>query len=347
MFETLGNILTLLGFLLLALFVWLAFSPFETLGWWAGWFSDTIYDDPNPPDEQIYTLSNQADSYIIFLSGVGRVSGESISFREQDFLQRLDKALPQAVLVDDIFPYSVNNLPITAQPYFGWLWRWALRRKRNGPQIMGYLINLRNIFQILVSADRRYGPVINQGLAEVLLFGLLRHHYNPQSKLPIFLIGYSGAGQMAVGPARYLKEWLQTPIYVISLGGVFSSDPSLLSVDQLFHIVGDNDTIERYRLIDASNWPVFATSEWNRAVRQGRITHVHIGPMGHTGLGGYLDAKSELPDGTKYVDKTVKTIAEIVRSQVQKPQEALTAADQAGRSLENGKKDSSSLDFPA
>lgn len=308
----LGEIITIVGVLVLAILVWAAFSPFETLGWWAGWFGDSIYDDPNPPSEDVLATSAHAESFLFFLSGVGRVSGEPISFRERDFLRRLTQAMPNTVIVDDIFPFSVNNLPLTAQPYLGWFWRWTLRRKLSGTMFVGYLINLRNIFQIFVSADRRYAPVINQGLAEVMMAGLLRHGYDPNRHTPVFIIGYSGSGQMAVGPAKYLKEWINAPLYVISLGGVFASDPSLLEIDQLYHLVGDNDKIERYRYLSPGHWPFFATSEWNRALRQGKVTRISMGPMQHTGRGGYLDAKSALPNGMLYIDKTVEVIGEVI-----------------------------------
>ena len=123
--------------------------------------------------------------------------------------------------------------------------------------MLGYLINIRNIIQCFTSVDRRYGPMFNQGLAEVLMAGLLRHGYRPDSRIPVYLIGYSGAGQMAVGPARYLKEWVQAPVYVITIGGVFGSDPSLLVIDHLYRLVGDNDKIERYRMIAPGNWSIF------------------------------------------------------------------------------------------
>lgn len=305
---------------MLAILVWAALSPFETLGWWAGWFGDTIYDDPNPPSEETLAVSHHAQAFLIFLSGVGRVSGEPISYRERDFLGRLKKSMPQTVIVDDIFPYSVNNLPLTAQPYLGWFWRWTLRRKLSGTMLVGYLINIRNIFQILVSADRRYGPVINQGLAEVMMAGLLRHGYDPNSKTPIFIIGYSGSGQMAVGPAKYLKEWVNGPLFVISLGGVFASDPSLLVIDQLYHLVGEVDTVERYRMVEPGNWSIFATSDWNRALRQGKVTKINMGPMHHTGRGGYLDGKSVLPEGKLFIDKTVEVISGIIGNCVSQAQ---------------------------
>ena len=91
-------------------------------------------------------------------------------------------------------------------------------------------------------------------------------------------------------------------------------DPSLLVIDHLYRLVGDNDKIERYRMIAPGNWSFFATSEWNRALRQGKITRIGMGPMHHTGGGGYLDAKRELPDGTKFVDRTVQVITEVIHS---------------------------------
>ena len=325
----LSEFLTILGALILAIFVWAAFSPFESLGWWAGWFGDKIYDDLNPPTAETLTASRHAKSFLIFLSGVGRVSGEPISYREKDFLKRLQEAMPETVIVDDIFPYSVNNLPLTAQPYLGWFWRWTLHRKLSGTMLVGYLINIRNIFQIFVSVDRRYAPVINQGLAEVMMAGLLRHGYDPASNTPIYIIGYSGSGQMAVGPAKYVKEWVKSPLYVISLGGVFASDPSLLVIDHLYHLVGDNDKVERYRMIEPGNWPLYATSDLNRALRQGKITRISMGPMHHTGRGGYLDAKSAMPDGKLFIDKTVQMISDIIRQNVSGQTSGLTATANA------------------
>jgi hypothetical protein len=260
----------------------------------------------------VRAIRAQPDCYIIFLSGIGRVSGATFSYREQDFLRRLARALPGAVVIDDVFPYSVNNLALTGQPFFARMWRWALRRKLNGPQIAGYLINVRNIWQVMISADKRYGPLYNQATAEVLLHSLRRYDYSLERKAPVFVIGYSGAAQMAVGVMPYLKEWLGAPLYVISLGGIFSSDPGLLDVDHFYHIVGSRDDAHRYGLVVPGRWSIFAMSEWNRARRAGKVSAIHVGPMRHTGSGGYLDAKSELADGTSFMDRTVLAITDIV-----------------------------------
>jgi hypothetical protein len=314
--ETLGDFIAYLSIIVIGLLVWAALSPFETLGWWAGWFGEKIYVDDLPSDGLVRAVRPGARSYILFLSGIGRVSGETFSRREQGFLQRLATALPDAVVIDDIFPYSVNNLALTGQPVFARFWRWALRAKIDGPTLAGYIINIRNIMQVLISADKRYGPIYNQAMAEVLLHGLLLYNYDINSNTPVFIIGYSGAGQMAVGAVTYLRELINAPIYVISLGGIFSSDPGLLAVDHLYHLYGTEDWPRQLGLIAPGRWSFFATSEWNRARRQGLITMVNVGPMRHTSAGGYLDIKTLLPNGLSCMDHTVGVMSDIVRKHV-------------------------------
>jgi hypothetical protein len=80
----------------------------------------------------------------------------------------------------------------------------------------------------------------------------------------------------------------------------------------LYHLYGDKDRSHRLGLIAPGRWPIFPASAWNRARRQGRVSEINIGPMGHTGRGGYLDAKHTLPDGMQYVDSTVQVISQIV-----------------------------------
>jgi hypothetical protein len=140
----------------------------------------------------------------------------------------------------------------------------------------------------------------------------LRHHYDPQRPKPIFLVGYSGAGQMAVGPVVYLKEWLRAPVITVMLGGVFASDPGIVATDHFYQLYGQKDTVHRWGLLAPGRWRMSVGSEWNRARRQGKVTVIDMGPMDHTGRVGYLDHKSFMPDGTQYLDKTVATVAEIV-----------------------------------
>jgi hypothetical protein len=314
MLATLVDLLTYLGIVVAGFLIWAALSPFEVMGWWAGWFGDRIYDGGVSPGHEGQQNRSDPGAYLIFMSGVGKATGETLSYREQEFLRRLAQAVPQLVIIDDLFPYSVNNLPLTGQPFFARVWRWALQRKLHGPQLAGYLINVRNIWQLLISADRRYGPMYNQALAEVIVHGLMRYHYDLAAGAPVFVMGYSGAGQLAVGPAAYLKEWLQAPVYIITLGGVFASDPSMLAVDHFYHLYGRRDSVHHYGLVAPGRWPLTVTSDWNRAKRQGKVSEIDMGDVGHTGRGGYLDHKRFLPDGASHMDHTVAVVARVITS---------------------------------
>ena len=53
------QLMSALGLILLGLLIWAAFSPFETLGWWAGWFGDKIYDDSIPPDGRVRAVPSE------------------------------------------------------------------------------------------------------------------------------------------------------------------------------------------------------------------------------------------------------------------------------------------------
>jgi hypothetical protein len=308
--------------------IWAALSPLEVMGWWAGWYGETIYDGGVPASTKTVPIPPDPEAYLFFVSGIGKATGETLSYREKVFLNRLAAQRPRLVIIDNLFLYSVNNLPLTGQPFFARLWRWALQRKLHGPRLAGYLINVRNIWQLMISADRRYGPMYNQALAQVMVDALLRHQYDPNHPKPIFLVGYSGAGQMAVGPVVYLKEWLDATVVTISLGGVFASDPGIAASDHFYHLHGRKDRVHQWGMIAPGRWRTSVGSDWNRARRLGKVTLVDMGPMDHTGRAGYLDHKVTLPDGTPYVDKTVAVISEIVERYLS-PAEAPAAAQNA------------------
>ena len=315
MFNSWSDLL-LLPLAAIAIFLfWAALTPFETLGWWAGWFGDAIYHDTTALEQELAMPSTvEASAYVLFLSGIGRVSGQTLSYREMEFLELLKTRLPTAEILDDIFPYSVNNLALTGQPIFASLWRWALRRKLEGPALAGYLINTRNMLQVAIAADKRYGPIYNQAMAEVMLDSVMRRRFNPESRTPIFIIGYSGAGQMAIGAATYLREWSKGPVYVISLGGIFSSDQGILAADHVFHLWGEHDKAQVWRYLMPGRWPLFAASEWNRGLRQKRVTIIRLPGMGHTGRGGYLDHTRPATETPSNLERTVEAIAAIVEA---------------------------------
>ncbi|GET35643.1 hypothetical protein MiSe_03850 [Microseira wollei NIES-4236] len=84
------------------------------------------------------------------------------------------------------------------------------------------------ILIVSVSADLPYGPIYNRGIAQVMYESLINHRYIPRSSIPVTLIGFSGGGQIAMGWAAFLKEALDAPIDIISLGGFFGGRNPIL-----------------------------------------------------------------------------------------------------------------------
>ena len=167
--------------------------------------------------------------------------------------------------------------------------------------------------KLMVSADSRYGPMYNQGSAQLVLDGLQRHGYRPDGGARISLLGYSGGGQIALGSARYIAENLGTPVRVISLGGVLSSDPGIDEVEHLYHIRGEKDGVQRLgKIIFPGRWKALRNSDWNRALARGKISFIEMGPIAHNGPGGYLEEEQRLPDGRTFMEQTIDTIAELI-----------------------------------
>lgn len=296
--------------ILLLIFIVGLLSPFEALGWWAGWYGDDEpqQDLPAPSDKNPGALH-----FVVYLSGINSASGERFGEREINFLALLQNQLKgsHTALVDDIFPYTVTERPLTGQRVFAWFWRWALRMQIDG-RAAGAIINLRNIWQVAVSADHRYGPIYNQGTARMLHNALLRHGYKPGSGVPVTLLGYSGGGQVAVGAAPHLKVMLDSSISVISLGGVLSADPGLLTLEHVFHVQGNRDIVQRLGVVYfPGRWP-FIPSPWNKAKEQGILEVITLAQIDHTGPGSYLDDDHKLADGHTRAEHTVHTLSAII-----------------------------------
>src|SRR5262249_11371278 len=160
---------------------------------------------------------------VVYLSGIGKASGRWSYPEEIELVARLRAALPGAVVVDDIFPYAITFQGLEDEQGFSVLWRFVNQRLLRRPAAsVRWRVNLRNIFQVAVSVDHRYGPFFNLGAAEGILAALQSHGYRAGSGRPVVLIGYSGGAQVSLGAATYLAQMLAAPIQVISIGGVMS-----------------------------------------------------------------------------------------------------------------------------
>lgn len=294
---------------LLALFVLL--SPLESLSWWADRGEEEVKETLGAlPLDSGRGVS--ADAYVVYLSGVGVIGGDQLSGRENAWLESLQQSLPRVGIVADVFPYAVDNRGLLQRTTV-WLWsRLDRTRRSRSISFSPLLINLRNIAQVLVSADPRYGPTQSIGLAQEIWRSLQRHGYVPGSRTPVTLIGFSGGGQMSLGAAWFLSG-RGIPTSVISLGGIFSDDPGLDRVTHLWQLKGDRDRLQRLGAIAfPGRWPTAPLSTWGRARREGRVTTRTIGPMQHDGERGYFGRRAMGPDGRSHADMTRDAVVDIL-----------------------------------
>ncbi len=310
-------ITTLIFTALVGLILMGVLAPYETLGWWGGWYGDKPDETVLPAGEN--TPISDASQFVVYLTGVGGTSPTEYSEKEQNFLAKLREQIPEAEMVDDVFPYSSGNRALTGERFFSWFWRALKNIKGRGKLgMIGFLINIRNIWQVLVSSDSRFGPLYNYASTQMILEKLLEHGYQLGSSVPVTLIGYSGGGQISTGAAPLLKEAIKAPVHVISLGGVISSNESILELNSLTHLYGSKDSTERlgYFLFPA-RWPFLPWTAWNRARKGNLIQRVFLGPIEHTGANGYLDDLAKFENGQSYLDMTVTTITNIVSQQLE------------------------------
>ena len=312
-----GSAVVLAGLGLLLLFLMALLSPFEAMGWWAGWSKRDLESSTAaglPADSPSAPLP-EASHYIVYLTAIGGISAEDISSRERRYLALVQERLPEAKVISDVFPFSVTNNPLNGERALGWMWQKIhnSRMKRHATSFLSILIFVRNLFQVGVSADPRYGPINNVGVANEIIKSLVREGYPVGSGKPITVMGWSGGGQIAVGVARYLHRGLETPVYVVSIGGVLTDDASIEDVEHLCHLQGSKDFFPRIGdILYPGRWRIISYSAWNRAKRAGRITVFDPGPMVHTGRGDYFDHHATLPNGQTHVEKTAEITVDCI-----------------------------------
>lgn len=293
-------------------------APLETLGWWAGWYGDQVETDAVTPQAVSDRTASSVSRYVVYLDGVGQ-SGSAYTPDVVDFLEALEPVLPNDMqLVQGMMMYSVRNQPLIQDRPLAWVWRLADKMRWDNPTaLLGFMVNLRNAWVVAISADKRYGPIYNQGIAQVLYNGLLQRGYQPGEGTPITLVGYSGGAQMSVAAAPYLKRALGADIQVISLGGVMSANSDFLKLEHLYHLVGDQDGVAALGpILFPKRRAWFTLSYWNRALRKGKISEISLGPMGHQVPGGIMDPNAFLPDGQSHLQHTIAMILSILEGRL-------------------------------
>ncbi len=298
-------VLWIVGSLVGLLLLFALLAPLESLRWWstrgAAEMRRTYELLERVPEPR--PAGRQPTRYVIYLSGVGMIDGHTLSARERGFCDRLAAALPDMPVVAEVFPYAVDNRSLL-QRATAWLWGRLVRmRTKRRESITPKLIHLRNTLQVMVSADPRYGPTLNAGLAQEIWRALLRHGYRPGCGVPVTLIGFSGGAQMALGASTMLTL-LGVEVSVISIGGVFSDDPALDHITHLWDIRGSRDTLRKVGpAAFPGRWPLSRGSAWYRAVDDGRVTILDGGPVVHDGRGSYFEGRVPGPDGVMPADR--------------------------------------------
>jgi hypothetical protein len=317
------KLLTLAGIILL---VWGTVSPVGTLVWWINEGAENLGLKKGttkralPSDRaEAAPTSKPINCYIVFLTGVGDFSANQLTPGEEYFLNQLEKAHPDCVTVRDVFPYSAANEGLGGRRLLAPLWRFA----ENADGWLGgadVLIKIRNLWRFAISADDRYGPVYNQGIATAIIDRMNAAHpirTQAQTPLKIILISTSGGTQVSMGAASYLNQWLDTKLLVVSVGGVFSGTDGFEAVDRMYHLQGQRDWIEDIgNIVFPSRWPWTVGSPFHQAQQQGHYSVYSTGPHQHDGPQGYFGeaiapAKTQSAAQTKYVDLTLQVVNQL------------------------------------
>ncbi|MEX3008743.1 hypothetical protein [Hoeflea sp. TYP-13] len=317
----------LFGIVLVAgvtLFIALITAPFEAMTWWSRWTVNPEGDADKegqyargPADGQPAVPGKKA--VVFYVTGIGTITGERHPQLEQHFLDELKQELPYATIIDDFFPYSPAGIPLTGQRIFARFWRFSGRHRAFVTQ---NLIRLRNMFQVLVAADGRYGPIYSAGTYRIMREKLLFNGHALKSRQPVIMLGYSGGAEISLGASPFLHGEFQSRLTLLSLGGVLSSHPGIASLDRIVHVQGSRDRVAKIGgLFFIHRWRIFGKSHWNEAHKHGLISTIPIDGMAHNGPGGYLDPDTHTVEGgPSNLQQTIAHIKTVIDEEIEASQ---------------------------
>ncbi len=308
--------LKLLTIAVLILLVWGTLSPVGTLIWWADEGVQLLGLRTNPRIESIKptssstSKSSQLNCYIVFLPGVGDFSANQLTSGEELFLDSLIVAHPSCIAVSDVFPYSATNESLGGKRVLAPLWEFA-DRAQGWLAVSNVIIKIRNLWRFAISADPRYGPIYNQGIATAIIERMNAQQPIPDKPLQIIMVGTSGGVQVALGAVDYLKRRLEADIAIVSLGGVFAGTNGFTASDRVYHLHGSRDWVENIgAIVFPSRWRWTVGSPFNQARVQNRYVVASSGPHAHDGAEGYF-GENLASKGVTYVDLTLQVVNQL------------------------------------
>lgn len=319
--TTVKLIVLTIGFLVL----WGMLAPINTIVWWLNQTSEKLgikneEEKPNVLQQAPVTAPpSKIDCYIVFLPGVGNFSPDEIAEGERKFIDELAARHSNCVAVKDVFPYSVLNKDLGNQPFLAPLWQAAKESEGFPGQIF---IQIRNLWRFAISADDRYGPVYNLGIARTIVERMNAAHPIGRSDRPtnLILMSTSGGTQVALGATDHLRDWIpKARITVVSIGGAFEGRAGFNDVNHVYHLQGDRDWItELPRMVFPARWRWVAGSPVNQARREGRYTVCNVGSQKHDGSQGYFGEAIAF-NHTSYLKQTIEQVAQLPLWSIDQP----------------------------
>jgi hypothetical protein len=241
-------------------------------------------------------------AYVVYLDGIGKRRFADTRDGGQLVKAIIAKA-PELRILGQIQPYSPLASPLSGRPVWDWL-------KRH----VGITLFLHNVMQTFVASDRRYRPLYNRAVSAQIGDQLRLAGYEPNSGVPVVLLCYSGAAQVASGAINELSSDLCAPLWLIMLGGFHNGANDLSCACHVYRLTSPNDWIEKVgAALFPQRWRLFRRSPWNKALDAGKITVHSLDPATHVGPKSYISRTARLADGRTYLDRTAETMVGMIR----------------------------------
>lgn len=259
---------------------------------WNGWLGE-LPDPASMFAEQATSAAKpSARCYVVYLDGIHQ-STEQHPPRVAALLAKLAAQLPAGtVLIEAIETYTISPAELAADAGSRWFWRrlFALQESHPNPLVSGIcaaLVQANNVIKVGISADRRYGPILNYELALKVAQRLVEGGLRQGSGQRIVLLGYSGGGEMAMGMADVLQVICRCPVQILTFCGVFSGNQRLSQVAGIAMVVGSRDPVAALgQLLFPGRSPLLPLSNWNKARLAGGVRRQVVAGMGHNGRSG-------------------------------------------------------------
>jgi hypothetical protein len=275
---------------------------------WNGWLGGlpdpaTLFAPGDPPEGAAATSTSTtatatpsqpapADRFVVYLDGIHQ-SVEEHPPRVAALLGELAAGLPAGtVLIEGVQTYTISPAELAADAGSRWFWRRLFALQEHHPNrlvnaICAALVQANNVIKVGISADRRYGPILNYELALKVARRLVEAGLRQGSGQRIVLLGYSGGGEMAMGMADVLQVLCRCPVQILTCCGVFSGNQRLDQVAGIAMVVGSRDPVAALGpLLFPGRSPLLPLSNWNKARFAGRVKREVVAGMGHNGRGG-------------------------------------------------------------